>query len=99
MSPAAFDAARLLVDAYVAIEDEWAFEAIRLLADGSRGDPEVRAGASGAASLGGLVATLRDPSLTPVREALQIDSGSRLMVVVTEGVTDPAVFEQAVATQ
>jgi diaminopropionate ammonia-lyase len=98
MSPAAFDASRSLVDAYVAIEDEWAFEAIRLLADGADGDPEVRAGASGAASLGGLVATLRDPALTPVREELQVDRNSRLMVVVTEGVTDPAVFEQALAT-
>jgi diaminopropionate ammonia-lyase len=96
MSPAAFDASHSLVDAYVAIEDDWAFEAIRLLAAGSGGDPEVRAGASGAASLGGLVATLRDPGLTSVREALGVAHGSRIMILVTEGVTDPTVFDRAV---
>jgi diaminopropionate ammonia-lyase len=98
MSPAAFNASRSLVDAFVAIEDEWAFEAIRLLAEGTGCDSKVRAGASGAASLGGLVATLRHPALTSIREALNLDRRSRIMVLVTEGVTDPAVFEQAATT-
>jgi diaminopropionate ammonia-lyase len=96
MSPLAFSAARSLVDAYVAIEDEWAFEAIRLLAEGRAGDPKVLAGVSGAAALGGLLATLRDPALSGVRQELRVGQRSRIMVVVTEGVTDPEVFEQAV---
>jgi diaminopropionate ammonia-lyase len=99
MSPAAFDVARSLVDGYVAIEDEWAFEAIRLLAAGKDDDPKVLAGASGAAALGGLLATLRDSAVASVRGPLHVGPSSRILVIVTEGITDPAVFEQAVATQ
>ena len=60
MSPVAFEALSTLVDGYVAIEDRWAFDAVRRLATPSGADARVAAGASGAAGLGGLLAVLGD---------------------------------------
>ena len=64
-----------LVDGYVAIEDEWAYEAIRALARPQAGDVAIAAGASGAASLGGLMATLHDASLGRFSVAPRAGSG------------------------
>lgn len=97
MSPAVFPAVRALVDALVAIEDDFAFEAMRLLARPAAPAAVVECGASGAAALGGLLATITDPSLAAVADRLGLDGRSRVVVLVTEGVTDPAVFAAALA--
>ena len=111
MSPMAFPAIQSLVDAYVAVEDAWAFEAVKVLATPAPGDPPVRAGASGAAALAGLLAILADPALSAVRDYLRLPAlsgvegpalsgavegpGMRALVLVSEGVTDPAGFDEA----
>jgi diaminopropionate ammonia-lyase len=95
MSPVAFEALSSLVDGYVAIEDRWALEAVRLLATPIGTDPRVAAGASGAAGLGGLLATRSDGRLADLRAHLRLGAESRVLVLVTEGVTDPGVFERA----
>jgi diaminopropionate ammonia-lyase len=92
VSRLAFAATHSLVDAYVAIEDDWAREATRALARPTDGDPAIEAGASGAAALGGLLAALRDPAGADVRAGIPLTPGTRALVVVTEGVTDPAAF-------
>ncbi len=97
MSPIAFPAVDTLVDAFVAIEDEFAFEAMRLLARPAGGDPAVRCGPSGGAALGGLLAVLKDPGLRETRAWLGLDAGSEVEVLVTEGVTDPGLFEKVMA--
>ena len=57
MSPLAFPVRReSLVDAYVAIEDDWAFEAMRLLARPARGGPAGRVRRVGRGGAGGLLA-------------------------------------------
>ena len=97
MSPVAFDALSTLVDGYVAIEDRWAFDAVRRLATPLGGDARVTAGASGAAGLGGVLATLGDGRLTDLRARLRLNGHCRVLVLVTEAVTDPVVFEQALS--
>jgi diaminopropionate ammonia-lyase len=96
VSPLAFRAVLGLVDAYVAIDDEWADEATRLFATPTDNDVRVLAGISGAAALGGLLAALRDPSATDLRRHLTLAS-SRVMVFVSEGVTDPDGFARAIS--
>jgi diaminopropionate ammonia-lyase len=96
VSRAGFSTVLQTVDAYVAIDDLSAIDAMRLLATGRGGDPRIRAGASGAAALGGLVAVMRDPALSNVKRHLGIGLGSRVLVLVTEGVTDPELFAAAV---
>ena len=96
VSRASFDTVLGSVDAYVAIDDRWAFDAMRQLAAGAGGDPIVAAGASGAAALGGVLATRRDPALAEVGERLGLGPGSRILVLITEGPTDPELFAQVV---
>lgn len=91
VSPTAFGAVRSIVSAFLAIDDVWAEDAMRELNGGG-----IRAGASGAAALGGLLATLRDPSMSGVRDALGLTGRARVLVIVSEGVTDPTHWNRVV---
>lgn len=93
VSPAAFAAVRPIVDAYLAIDDEWAIEGVRRLARPSGSDRPINAGPSGAAALGGLLASLHDPGMAAVKAQLTLGPGSRVMVLVTEGVTDVPIWK------
>ena len=94
VSPLAFDAVQPIVDAYVAIDDVWALDAMRRFARPAGGDPAIAAGVSGSAALGGLLAVCNEPALAPVRERLRLGHETRVLVVVSEGVTDPQLRSQ-----
>ena len=97
MSPSVFPAVQSLVDAFVAIEDSVAYEAMRLLARPAPPDPVIECGPSGAAALGGLLATMAASEFAPVRERIAVGPDSRIVVLATEGVTDPTLFGQVLA--
>lgn len=92
VSPLAFNAVQPLVDAWLGIDDAWAHDAMRHLARPARTDPPIAAGASGAAALGGLLAVMRDPALQGVRDHLALGPATRVLVIVSEGVTDPGLW-------
>jgi diaminopropionate ammonia-lyase len=96
VSPLAFGAVLPIVDAYLAIDDVWAYDAMRRLAAPLGTDPRVAAGASGSAALGGLLALCGDPALDSTREQLGLDRRSRVLAIVSEGVTDPALWDAIV---
>ena len=75
-------------DAYVAIDDERAREAMRALDRAG-----LVAGETGAAGLGGLAAALEDPR---ARARLGLGSDPRVLLLCTEGATDPDAYEQIV---
>jgi diaminopropionate ammonia-lyase len=93
VSPAAFPAILSLADAYVAIDDGYASEAMRLLARPEPGDVPIVAGASGACGLGALVALLSEAALAEIRDAARLDARSRVFVINTEGANDPELYE------
>jgi diaminopropionate ammonia-lyase len=97
MSPDVFPVVDTLVDAFVAIEDDYAFEAMRRLAGPADGDPAVICGPSGAAALGGVIATLRDPALAEVRKGLGLGGSARVQALVTEGATEPDLIQRILA--
>jgi len=97
VSPPAFMSLLPNVDLFMAIDDVWAHEAMRALAHPVDGDPVIAAGASGAAALGGAIALCRDPSMTAFRQHLGLDSTSRVLAIVSEGVTDPDVWARVTA--
>lgn len=99
VSPLAFDSVCSTVSAYLAIDDGWAFEAMRTLAAPAGNDPGVAAGASGAAALGGLLALSGERAMRPVREQLGLGPASRVLVIVSEGVTDPALWTRVTGRQ
>jgi diaminopropionate ammonia-lyase len=99
VSPLAFDSVKSTVAAFLAIDDVWALEAMRALAVPTGNDPSVPAGASGSAALGGLLAVCRDPGMAAVRERLNVTPDSRVLVIVSEGITDPDLWQTVTGRQ
>lgn len=79
------------LDLFLAIEDRWAIEAMRRAARES-----LVSGESGAAGLGGVLALLGDPQLAKARRHLDLGPSSRILVINTEGDTDPRHYRQVV---
>ncbi len=96
VSPAALPAVLEGFDAYLAIDDTWTRRAMLRLARPAEGERPVASGASGAAGLAALMALHADSALGAVREALGISERTRAMVIVTEGVTEPELYEEIV---
>ncbi|CAN7660873.1 diaminopropionate ammonia-lyase [Pararhizobium sp. LjRoot238] len=76
--------------AFVTVTEDQAKDAMRMLA--FRDQPVV-SGESGAAGLAGYLAVARDPD---ARQKLGLDRNSRILVINTEGATDPATYEAIV---
>jgi diaminopropionate ammonia-lyase len=77
-------------DFYIDVNDQSAVEALRRLARPLQGDPALRIGESGVAGLAGLTAVAADPSL---RAALGLEESSHVLLIGTEGATDPELYE------
>ena len=78
-------------DLFLAIEDRWAVEAMRAAAREG-----VVLGESGAAGLAGLLALVRQPALAGAREHLKLGPSTRVLLIGTEGDTDPAHYREVV---
>ncbi|WP_062228493.1 diaminopropionate ammonia-lyase [Aureimonas frigidaquae] len=78
-------------DAFMTVSDEDARQAMRRLA--RRVPMPIVAGESGAAGLAGLLALAAD---TGARRALGLDETARVLLINTEGASDPASFEAIV---
>ena len=96
VSPLAFEGAAPLVDAYVAIDDDWTFEAMRRLARPAGDEPALEVGPSGAAGVGALIALREDPALASAPEAIGLTSSTRGFAIATEGVTEPELWRDVV---
>jgi len=75
------------------VEDEDAVAVMKRLANPVVGDPAVVAGESGGVGLAGLIRATGDPESNA---ALQLGPGSRVLLINTEGATDPARYEEIV---
>lgn len=80
-------------DAFMAIEDEAAAEAMRLLASPQGADEPVVAGESAVAGLAGFLQASMHEDL---RRSLSIDEKSIVLFFGSEGATDPMLYEQIV---
>jgi diaminopropionate ammonia-lyase len=80
-------------DFFLTIPDEAALRAMRVLAKGAGGDPAVVAGESGAAGVAALLVAAESPEL---REALGLGGEARVLVIGTEGATDPEIYRRIV---
>lgn len=88
-------------DLFIAIEDSYAREAMRRYyypAADSNGktDSRIISGESGAAGLAALLALLHADDLAPAREFLHLGPTSRILLLNTEGDTDPEGFARTV---
>jgi len=79
------------IDAFIAVSDDRAREAMRALARVG-----VTAGETGASGLAGLLELLTGSGHERHRSDLEVDGHSRLLVFITEGPTDPLSYAQIV---
>jgi diaminopropionate ammonia-lyase len=93
VSELAWEILREGTDAVLAIGDDWALEAVRRLAAPQGGDPAVVAGETGGAGLAALLAVQGRGEL---RARLGLDASSRVLLVGSEGDTDPEIYRRIV---
>ena len=62
---------------------------MRMLGNPLAGDPRIVSGESGAVTTGLLALLMTSPALTQTREQLGLDEHSRVLLISTEGDTDP----------
>jgi diaminopropionate ammonia-lyase len=79
------------VDCFIAIDDDRSREAMRELASAG-----VASGESGAAGLAALLELFGHPDADTFRQRLGIGDTTRVLVISTEGATDPASYERIV---
>lgn len=91
VSPAAWDIVSAAASAFVAIDDQYALDAVRLLARPHAPDPAIVSGETGAA---GLAALLAAQAHAPLRELLGLDTASRVLLLGSEGDTDPDIYHR-----
>jgi diaminopropionate ammonia-lyase len=93
VSPLAWEIVSGAADAYVVVADRFALEGVRAFANPVAADPAVVSGETGAAGLAALLAT-RDSA--QLRAALGLDASSRVLLLGSEGDTDPEIYRSIV---
>jgi diaminopropionate ammonia-lyase len=79
------------IDLFIAIDDEQARRGMRDLAAAG-----IVAGETGAAGTAGLSALLSGADSEAMRAVLGVDDSTRVLVIVTEGATDPETYARIV---
>jgi diaminopropionate ammonia-lyase len=84
------------IDAFLTIPDAYGIKAMQDFYYPFKQDKQIFAGESGAAGLGGLIAMVTDTALQDFKKEIGLNEESRVLVFVTEGVTDSEVFEDLI---
>ena len=95
-SEIAWNVLRQTVDAFVTVPDYIAAKGMRVYATPLKGDPFIVSGESGAVTLGALLSILRENGADQLRDFLKIDEHSQILLINTEGNTDPVLFRQII---
>jgi diaminopropionate ammonia-lyase len=91
-----WDILRNHADAFLACPDWVSARGMRMLAAPLRGDPAVISGESGAVGMGVVAALMTDPAYAGLKEALQLNRDSAVLLFSTEGDTDPENYRRIV---
>ncbi len=91
VSPAAWEIVSSAAAAYVALDDRYALAGVRLFANPEGGDPAIVSGETGASGLAALLAARDLPALATL---LGLDANSRVLLLGSEGDTDPAIYRE-----
>lgn len=82
------------MDAFIAVADARAREAMRALARAG-----IVAGETGGSGVAGLIELLTGPDAARQRDALRVDKSTRVLAFITEGATDPQAYAEITAAQ
>ena len=92
----AWDLLRCHADAFLSCPDWVSARGMRMLAAPLEGDAPVTSGESGAVGMGALAAVMEEEAYLPLRQALGLDRSSRVLLISTEGDTDPEGYRRIV---
>jgi len=87
------------VTLFVSVEDRFAAEAMQRLYFPAVGDPRIISGEAGAAGLAGLIALCRATEFADALKRLGVSSCTSVLVVNSEGDTDPVNFAKVTGGQ
>ena len=93
-SPVAWPLIKYGFNAFLHVSDKACVEAMRSYYDTLRDDPRIVSGESGAAGLAALIELTQSDSLAQARSSLGLDSNVRVLLLNTEGDTDPESFRR-----
>ncbi|MDA0229363.1 MAG: diaminopropionate ammonia-lyase [Proteobacteria bacterium] len=93
ISPLAWQILRDCADEALIVPDIAAEETMRILAVGVGGDRPIVAGESGCAATAALISACGNDTM---RKTLGLDESSRVLVIGSEGATDPEIYRQVV---
>lgn len=83
-------------DMFVSCPDNIAAQGMRILGNPLQGDDRVISGESGAVPAGFLHTVLTDERYKDIKEALKLDENSKILLISTEGDTDPENYRKVV---
>jgi len=95
-NPMAWPVLKKATDFFMVCPDYVAAKGMRIYAVPLRGDPFIVSGESGGVTLGALKYIMDTESLAPLREQLELDEDSQVLLLNTEGNTDPDYFRRVV---
>ncbi len=95
-SPIAWNILKATADVFVSCPDYVAAKGMRIYATPLKDDPFIVSGESGAVTLGALIGILTEVGLKELKELLKLDSKSQILLINTEGNTDPVQFRQII---
>ena len=94
-SPMAWEVLKSEISDFLVIDDNLIPPTVRRLARPSGRDPVIEAGESGVA---GLAALIDAAGSTEMRQKLGLNAESRVLLIGSEGVTDPAIFAEIMSS-
>jgi diaminopropionate ammonia-lyase len=80
-------------DGAIVIDDAWSRVGVRQLANPAAGDPAIVGGECSGGAVGAMVAVAQRPDF---RTALALNADARVVVIGTEGATDPVIYRDIV---
>jgi diaminopropionate ammonia-lyase len=98
-SPLAWPIVRDAVHFFLAVSDSWAEQAMRRYSHPLGVDPRIVSGESGSSGLAALLALTGSEKLAAIRPQLPLGPNSRVLLINTEGATDPENFKKIIEAQ
>jgi diaminopropionate ammonia-lyase len=93
VSPVAWDILKHGINHYATLSDARALEAMRIFAKPNGNDPKIVSGETGSTGLGLLLAAKENAAAW---QALGLNAQSRVLLIGSEGDTDPVIYKEIV---
>lgn len=91
-----FEVLKNYASAFVSAPDWVAAKGMRTLGNPLRGDEKIISGESGAVPAGTVLEVMTNPEFEDFRKAIKLDENSQVLVISTEGDTDPDMYKSIV---